>query len=72
MTDPDPTTEAAAEPAVDAPAEAVEPEWKRKRRLAEVFGDVLPETTTDERTPGAEEAPSSDAWFKAQVPPHHG
>ena len=27
-------------------------EAERKRRLAEVFGDVLPETTTDERDPG--------------------
>jgi hypothetical protein len=47
----------------------------RKRRLAEVFGDVLPDTTSDEREPGtrgrsAESA--SDAWLRDQVPPHHG
>ena len=44
------------------------------RRLAAVFGDVLPDTTSDERDP---EAPSSgesatDTWLRAQVPPHHG
>lgn len=53
-------------------SESPEPAWKRKRRLAEVFGDVLPETTSDERTPAADETPASDAWLKAQVPPHHG
>jgi hypothetical protein len=41
--------------------------------LAAVFGDVLPETTADERVaePEAPE-PSGDAWLRAQVPPHHG
>lgn len=50
-----------------------EPEWQRRRRLAAVFGDVLPETTSDERDPdaaGREEA--GDRWLRAQVPPHHG
>lgn len=54
-----------------------EPEWRRRRRLAEVFGDVLPETTTDERDPGGsagEPAGESaqDRWLRWQVPPHHG
>jgi hypothetical protein len=53
-------------------AQPVESDWERKRRLAEVFGDVLPETTSDERDAGTDEKPSSDAWLKAQVPPHHG
>lgn len=60
-----------------------EPAWERRRRLARVFGDPLPETTADERDPGAG-APDADpaagaagesaseAWLKAQVPPHHG
>lgn len=45
----------------------------RKRRLAEVFGDVLPETTSDERDAedGRDES-ARDAWFRDQVPPHHG
>lgn len=60
---------AAVEPAQVEPAE-VEPEWQRHRRLAAVFGDVLPETTRDEREPG--EDSSSDDWLRRQVPPHHG
>lgn len=53
-----------------------EPEWKRKRRLAEIFGDVLPGTTQDERGPDGARPPSqegaNDEWLRAQVPPHHG
>jgi hypothetical protein len=47
----------------------------RKRRLAEVFGDVLPDQTRDDaaepedRPDGVE---ASDEWLKRQVPPHHG
>lgn len=43
----------------------------RKRRLAEVFGDALPEQTRDDVDPG-EPTESRDEWFKRQVPPHHG
>ena len=48
-------------------------EAERKRRLAEVFGDVLPETTSDERDDesGADDS-ARDTWFRDQVPPHHG
>jgi hypothetical protein len=52
-----------------------ESDWERKRRLAEVFGDVLPDTTTDERDPDEKSAGSAergDTWLKEQVPPHHG
>ena len=50
-----------------------ESEWERKRRLARVFGDVLPESTSDDRDEaGAREPQSSDEWLKAHVPPHHG
>jgi hypothetical protein len=48
-----------------------ETESERRRRLAEIFGDVLPETTSDERDdPGGSRG--SDEWLKSQVPPHHG
>jgi hypothetical protein len=49
-------------------------EAERRRRLAAVFGDVLPETTADERSPGAssDEASAIDRWLREQVPPHHG
>ena len=59
----------------DLPPDEAHREAERKRRLAEVFGDVLPETTSDERDP-ADEADGSadrgDTWLKEQVPPHHG
>ena len=53
------------------PAGRPETAWQRRKRLATGFGDVLPETTTDERDP-AEEQGSSDRWLREQVPPHHG
>jgi hypothetical protein len=49
-----------------------QPDWVKKRRLAEIFGDVLPETTSDERGDGPDRPQSGDDWLKAQVPPHHG
>ncbi len=59
------------------PAKTDETDWERRKRLAAVFGDVLPETTKDERDP--DETPArrpgedaTDAWLLAQVPPHHG
>jgi len=45
---------------------------ERRRRLAEVFGDVLPSTTADERDdrdPGAERRADDD--LLADRPPHH-
>ena len=49
---------------------------ERRARLDEIFGDVLPETTSDERDRRGEDDRSdewgSDAWLRAQVPPHHG
>ena len=51
--------------------------WERRKRLAAVFGDVLPETTKDEQDPdeSARRATGEDpgeTWLRAQVPPHHG
>ena len=61
------------------PEQEPETDWQRRRRLAAIFGDVLPDTTRDERDPGAagsaaegRKDSASDAWLKAQVPPHHG
>ncbi len=53
---------------------AAESAAQRRRRLDAVFGDVLPETTRDDqpdRTDRPDEA-GTDAWLRAQVPPHHG
>lgn len=50
-------------------------EAERRRRRARVFGEVLPEGTSDERGDGwSEREPreGSDEWFRRQVPPHHG
>jgi hypothetical protein len=50
--------------------------WRRRRRLAEVFGEALPETTSDERddapTPSSDGEDAKDRWLRSQVPPHHG
>jgi len=50
-----------------------ESDVERRRRLAEVFGEVLPETTSDERDPEPPEGETAgDSWLRSQVPPHHG
>lgn len=57
--------EAAQQPA-DRPRRTVS-----AQRLNDVFGDVLPDTTSDERDPGSSESASRDEWFEANRPPHH-
>jgi hypothetical protein len=54
--------------------DTAEPEWKRKQRLAAIFGDALPDVTSDEKDEGspATGEPASEKWLKDQVPPHHG
>lgn len=53
-----------------------EPDWRRRERLARVFGDVEPATTRDERDDRdrarAVEADGHEEWLRRQVPPHHG
>jgi len=57
----------------DQDGKTPETDWERRRRLAKVFGDVLPETTTDEQDPAdGEEPDKGEDWLKSQVPPHHG
>ena len=45
-----------------------------RRRLDEIFGDVLPDVTGDERdTAGAaDRAAEQDRWYLDNRPPHHG
>jgi len=68
-------TEADVEPEAEEAA-TPEPEWVRRRRLAAVFGDVLPEATSDDRAEGGGEPAGdrqrSEEWLSRQVPPHHG
>jgi len=51
-----------------------ETDAERRAPLDAVFGDVLPDTTSDERDPGSArgEDDAGDEWLRAQVPPHHG
>jgi hypothetical protein len=53
-----------------------EQEAERRRRLAEAFGEALPESTRDDRPESWGESSSrgggSDEWLRSQVPPHHG
>jgi hypothetical protein len=54
-----------------------EPEWVRRKRRALLFGEVLPEQTSDDRPDqetgrGRPGDSAGDAWLREQVPPHHG
>ncbi len=59
MSSPDPVEEAARNAAA------------KRRRVAEVFGDVLPDITADEREQPAAEI-GDDERIHREVPPHHG
>ena len=47
---------------------------ERKRTLEKVFGDVLPDQTTDDGPDrdDREAAGRDDEWLRGEVPPHHG
>lgn len=48
---------------------------ERRRRLARIFGEGLPEQTRDDLDPGEDEATAeerSEEWLRRQKPPHHG
>ncbi|HEX6246917.1 MAG TPA: hypothetical protein VFZ64_03520 [Nocardioidaceae bacterium] len=52
-------------------------EAERRRRIAAIFGDPLPDRTRDEcaETRGDDRpaaGPGNDDWLRSQVPPHHG
>jgi hypothetical protein len=49
-----------------------ETELARKARLARIFGDTMPETTSDERDPEPRSGAQTDEWYRANRPPHHG
>ena len=55
----DPIGAPAGRPAVD------------RRLLDEIFGDVLPDTTADERDPSGDRG-YSEQWYRDNRPPHHG
>jgi hypothetical protein len=45
---------------------------RRRRRIAEIFGEVLPEQTRDDADEPGTGGEDNDEWLKRQVPPHHG
>jgi len=46
---------------------------QRRRRLARIFGDVLPDQTGDDTDVVSEESVDpGEEWLRRQVPPHHG
>jgi hypothetical protein len=51
------------------PAGVHKPSRPDKARLADVFGEVLPDIASDERDP--EPCSDSDSWLRSQIPPHH-
>ena len=67
MSDPDRSVPEEETEKSDAAREA-----RRKRRLAQVFGDVLPDGTRDERPDAWGDRDPGDEWLRSQVPPHHG
>jgi hypothetical protein len=43
-----------------------------RRRLDEIFGDVLPDTTSDERADEGERPEENrESWYERNRPPHH-
>ena len=44
----------------------------RRRRLAEVFGDVLPEATVDDQPDRDPSIGADERWYTENRPPHHG
>jgi hypothetical protein len=58
------------EPEPDGTAAPADP---LRRRLDEIFGEVLPDVTRDEQPDAADEPPAAgDDWLRANRPPHHG
>ncbi len=41
-----------------------------RRKLDEIFGDVLPDITADESEPGSTSG-FTDGWYRENRPPHH-
>jgi len=51
---------------------AVERAVPDRRLLDQIFGDVLPDTTNDERDAGSGSGSYSEQWYRENRPPHHG
>lgn len=70
MVEPDPAgPPGGAGAAADADAGARPP--VDRRLLDEIFGEVLPDTTADERDPAGNSG-YDEQWYRENRPPHHG
>jgi len=56
----------------DREAEEARRRAASERRRREVFGDVLDESTLDDRPETGASTPDPDRWLRDNVPPHHG
>jgi hypothetical protein len=58
----------------ERPAKLSKKEIERRRRAAELLGDLLPDTTSDESAEGwgEKDTSSRDDDYLRDVPPHHG
>ncbi|GGS14917.1 MULTISPECIES: hypothetical protein [Actinokineospora] len=54
----------------DNPSPAERAAAVRRAELDRIFGEVLPETTRDERGDGEDERRGDD-WYQRNRPPHH-
>ena len=61
----------AAQPS-DAPGADAARERARRERLAEIFGEELPEQVRDDADAARGGGGGVDDWLREQVPPHHG
>ncbi|MBY4212827.1 hypothetical protein HQO42_14645 [Rhodococcus fascians] len=59
------------EPIENRPDDEASRARAERARLARIFGDVLPETTGDERADGPDADSLSVDWLKQQRPPHY-
>ena len=46
------------------------PQERDRRKLDAIFGEVLPDTTSDERDPDARNQ-DRESWYRENRPPHH-
>jgi len=61
-------------PEPDQPSSGPRVEVERRRRAAELLGELMPDATGDETDEGWNEPPASsrDEDYLRDVPPHHG
>jgi len=48
------------------------PDFRERLRLDEIFGEILPTVTGDERDPAPVDGAERERWYRENRPPHHG